>query len=316
MKSILFSAFFLFFPKLCISQVITANDDAVYLDSLFNMGNEKNYKYIRVVKDYRNQEKKSYEVSDFYKSGKIAMSGASSVGNGLIKTGMFVYFYENGNRKSISNYKLNKQYGVYSEFYENGNKKQEGEWIEDDKNVSGELKINQFWNTNNVQTVIDGNGDSEEIKEKYFASGKIKNGFKDGLWEGYDKENKQTYKEEYSNGKLVSGLSIDSSNTAHEYKEIFSKPTPKKGIEDFYRYIGKTFNTPRIQGLKGKIYITFVVDINGKIIEPKILRDIGYGTGAEAIRVLTSYGNWTPGQQRGVNVRVLYSIPITIQSLY
>jgi protein TonB len=42
----------------------------------------------------------------------------------------------------------------------------------------------------------------------------------------------------------------------------------------------------------------------------KVLRDIGYGTGKEAIRVLQD----GTGVQNGKPVRVLYSLPITIQT--
>jgi protein TonB len=41
---------------------------------------------------------------------------------------------------------------------------------------------------------------------------------------------------------------------------------------------------PEEEGLKGKVYVTFVVE-NGSLTDIKVLRDIGYGTGKEAIRV-------------------------------
>ncbi len=316
MKTILLCLLFLLIPNLCISQVITEKDDAVYLDSLYNMGNEKNYKYIRVTKDYKTPNKESYEVKDFYKSGKIAMSGASSTGIGMNKTGMFVYFYENGNRKSIANYKKNRLYGDYFELYENGNKKLEAEYIEGKEKFVDELKIKQYWNSNNVQTVIDGNGDYEEIRKSFFASGKIKDGFKDGLWKGYDNKIGYTFSENYENQKLVSGISIDEEKVTHNYTNVEVKPEPKGGMMNFYKFIGKNYKTPNVQGLKGKVYLTFVVDKDGKIVEPRVLRDIGYGTGYEAIRVVTAYDGFAPGEQRGIKVRCTYSLPISIQSAY
>jgi protein TonB len=57
-----------------------------------------------------------------------------------------------------------------------------------------------------------------------------------------------------------------------------------------------------------------VIEKNGKITDIKVIRDIGFGTGAEAIRVLSKYEYWLPGKQRGVPVRVMYSLPLTIQS--
>lgn len=314
MKSILFSILFLLIPKLCISQVITTNDDAVYLDSLFNMGTEKNYKYIRVVKDYKNPNQETYVVKDFYKSGKIAMLGTTLKRDKIIKTGTFVYYHENGNKKSITNYKLDKKYGEYFEFYENGNKKEVGENILDDKKNKSDYKIKQFWDINGVQKVTDGNGFFEDQKENEFEKGEIKNGFKHGIWEGSFKKSKFSYKEVYEEGKFISGVSTNSDGETNTYSEIEKKPEPKYGMDDFYKFIGKNYRTPNQQGLKGKVYITFVVDKDGKIVEPKILRDLGYGTGQEAIRVVTSYDGFTPGEQRGRKVRCTYSLPISIYS--
>lgn len=203
MKSILLVVLFLFVPKLSISQVITANDDAVYLDSLFNIGNEKNYKYIRVVKDYNSPNQESYEVKDFYKSGKIAISGTTSKRDKIIKTGTFVYYYENGNKKSIANYKLDKKYGEYFEFYENGNIKEEGEHTGNYEEAGKLYKLNQYWDENKNHLIIDGNGNySCGNNTDYIETGKYKNGFKDGIYEGKSLKNNTSFIEKYENGNL------------------------------------------------------------------------------------------------------------------
>ena len=317
MKSILFSVLFLFVPKLCISQ-ITANDDAVYLDSLYNMGSEKNYKYIRVIKDYKNPNRETYEVKDFYKSGKIALSGSTSTKYGFSKTGLFVCFYENGKRKSISNYKQNKAYGVYYEFYENGNKKLEGEWVDDDKLILPNLKIKNYWDSNTNQTIKEGNGYYVDIVNnidfKGFSKGKVKNNLKDSTWIGEYKKPKFTFIENYKNGKIISGVSIDSNTVEHKYTDIQIHSLPKKGMDDFFRYIARTYNTPKVEGLKGKIYVTFIVETDGSIKDIKVLRDLGYDTGKEAIKVISSYKNWLPGEQRGIKVRARFSLPIEIET--
>lgn len=92
------------------------------------------------------------------------------------------------------------------------------------------------------------------------------------------------------------------------------KPDFPGGIEKFYKFVGNNYKTPEEEGLKGKVYVTFVVEKDGSLTDIKVLRDIGYGTGAEAIRVLKKCPKWTPGEQNGKKVRVLYSLPITIQS--
>mgnify|MGYP003411423114 CR=1 FL=1 len=68
------------------------------------------------------------------------------------------------------------------------------------------------------------------------------------------------------------------------------------------------------EGLKGKVFVSFVVEKDGSLTDIKVIRDIGYGTGKEAIRVLKQCPKWNPGEQNGKKVRVLYSLPINIQS--
>jgi protein TonB len=92
------------------------------------------------------------------------------------------------------------------------------------------------------------------------------------------------------------------------------KPDFPGGMEKFYKFVGNNYKTPEEEGLKGKVYVTFVVEKDGSLTDIKVLRDIGYGTGAEAIRVLKKCPRWSPGEQNGKKVRVLYSLPITIQS--
>lgn len=92
------------------------------------------------------------------------------------------------------------------------------------------------------------------------------------------------------------------------------KPTFPGGINEFYQYIGKNFRTPKVEGLQGKVYVTFIIEKDGSVTDIKILRDIGYGTGEEAVRVLKECPKWNPGIQKGKPVRVLYSLPITITS--
>lgn len=312
MKSVLFLLLFLFIPKLCISQ--STIDRKIYLDSTWNETTSENYKYYRIIKDYYS-DKDLYVIKDYYKSGVLQMEGTSKTKDANSKEGEFVFYHENGNKKSATNYVKSRPNGKSSEWHENGNKKLEGEYIEDEKTYVGELKVFQFWNLKNVQTVLDGNGDLEEISEFFYASGTIKDGFKDGIWQGFDKKVGYTFNENYENQKLISGVSVDSNKVSRTYKVVEVRPEPKKGMMDFYKHIGKNFQVPEKKGLGGKIIVGFTVDKNGEIIEPKILKSIGYGTDEEAIKVVTTYKNFAPGEVRGIKVRCAFSLPISIQPM-
>ena len=109
----------------------------------------------------------------------------------------------------------------------------------------------------------------------------------------------------------------EDSNAVYNTSEITVNPEFPNGMEDFYKFVGENFNipeTPKDVKLAGKVYATFIIETNGEISNIKVLRDIGYGTGDEAVRVLKLSPKWTPGKVNDEAVRTAYSLPITIQS--
>lgn len=90
------------------------------------------------------------------------------------------------------------------------------------------------------------------------------------------------------------------------------KPEFEGGMEKFYKFIGQNFKVPDEEDLRGKIFVSFVVEKDGSLGDIKVIRDIGYGTGNEAMRVLKICPKWKPGELNGKKVRVLYSMPINI----
>jgi beta-lactamase regulating signal transducer with metallopeptidase domain len=103
-------------------------------------------------------------------------------------------------------------------------------------------------------------------------------------------------------------------NEVYNTAGLTEKPDFPGGIMEFYKFVGNNFKTPSQPNLKGKVYITFIIEKDGSLSDIKTIRDIGFGSGEEAIRVLKLCPNWIPGKMNGVPVRVLYSLPITLQS--
>ncbi len=100
-------------------------------------------------------------------------------------------------------------------------------------------------------------------------------------------------------------------------EEIFTvvenEPEFPGGMEALYKYLAQNIKYPQLareNGITGKVYVTFVVEKDGSIANPKILRDIGGGCGAEAIRVVKAMPKWSPGKQRGKAVRVQFNLPV------
>ncbi len=82
------------------------------------------------------------------------------------------------------------------------------------------------------------------------------------------------------------------------------------------RYIYGKIKYPTIareNGIEGMVVIGFVVEKDGSITGAQILRDIGGGCGAEALRVVNQMPDWIPGYQRAKPVRVQFNLPVRFQ---
>ena len=90
-------------------------------------------------------------------------------------------------------------------------------------------------------------------------------------------------------------------------------PSFPGGEEELFRYLSKGIKYPAIareNNITGRVYVTFVVDKDGKIKEAKVLRGIGGGCDEEALRVVRTMPDWKPGRQNGRNVQVQYNLPV------
>jgi len=63
-------------------------------------------------------------------------------------------------------------------------------------------------------------------------------------------------------------------------------------------------------GLEGTVYVSFVVNKNGRISNGVILKDIGGNCGKEAIRVIENMPPWEPAYEKDFPVAVKLSMPI------
>jgi protein TonB len=92
--------------------------------------------------------------------------------------------------------------------------------------------------------------------------------------------------------------------------------SPKGGYPAFYKFVGEKIKYPaqaRRMGVEGKVFVEFVVNRDGSIVDVKAIKGIGAGCDEEAVRIVQSAPAWTPGKQRGKPVRQKMVIPITFK---
>lgn len=99
------------------------------------------------------------------------------------------------------------------------------------------------------------------------------------------------------------------------FQSVEIDPAPPGGMATFMRYVGANYDYPQEAidaGVNGQVQLTFVVEKDGSLTDLKIIKDLGYGTGEAAVRVLQSSSKWSPGIQNGRTVRVAYTLPIRL----
>lgn len=92
-------------------------------------------------------------------------------------------------------------------------------------------------------------------------------------------------------------------------------PTFRKGT--FEEFVVKNIEYPKDaleRKIQGKVYVTFVVDEAGKVVDAKILKGIGYGCDEEALDMVNeTSGRWNSGSHAGKKVKVRMNVPVVFK---
>ena len=85
------------------------------------------------------------------------------------------------------------------------------------------------------------------------------------------------------------------------------------GMRECMNFLSKNIKYPTTaqeNGIQGRVIVQFVVNTDGSIVEPKVVRGVDPELDAEALRVISIMPKWKPGKQKGEAVRVKYTIPV------
>jgi hypothetical protein len=107
---------------------------------------------------------------------------------------------------------------------------------------------------------------------------------------------------------------VSTEEQVYGISELDSKPE-YQGEQTIYKFVSSVYKVPdEAKNLNGKVFVGYIIEKDGTLSNFIIKRDIGFGTGEEAIRVLKLSGKWKPGIKGGTSVRSSYTLPITISS--
>ncbi len=90
-------------------------------------------------------------------------------------------------------------------------------------------------------------------------------------------------------------------------------PEFKGGNEALFSYLGENIVYPeaaKVDSLEGVVYVTFIIDKQGKVKDTKVLKGIDPRLDETAVKVIADMPDWTPGKDKGKPVAVQYNLPI------
>lgn len=114
----------------------------------------------------------------------------------------------------------------------------------------------------------------------------------------------------------LSSINLISESKVHDFVSVEKQPAFPGGMDKFYEYLRDNLKYPaeaKANKIEGKVFMSFIVEVDGKINNIRVDRKLGYGTDEEAVRVVEESPNWTPGILNGKPVRVKYNIPISFK---
>ena len=97
------------------------------------------------------------------------------------------------------------------------------------------------------------------------------------------------------------------------FQVVEEMPEFPGGMGECMKFLGKNIKYPTISqenGVQGRVIVQFVVNRDGSIVDPVVVRGVDPYLDKEALRVIQMMPKWKPGKQRGKAVRVKYTVPV------
>lgn len=204
-------------------------------------------------------------------------------------------YFKNGVLKMEGNYtkkNLKTEVGKFVYYYENGQKKRE--CVFKDGNYHGE----------SVRYYEDGGIDSKGMYESGLAQGD---------WTFYFQSGAVAAKEVYNNGVARTFQFYDAVGNLIKGASYRSEPAFPGGQKAMTEFIQKNIVYPAEateMGLKGTVYLEFVVAEDGSIDLLKVSKSVHPLLDNEAMRVVKLMPTWVPGKLHNRPIRFSFTLPI------
>lgn len=305
---------------------------AQYTDTVFQYfdkewkqvdGKKEQYVYFRVA---RKTEENQWHVKDYYRDTKNLQSEGMCLDDSMtIQDGKWYYYYYNGKLKQeCSYYKnnpvgLSRSYSIEGRLLDSSRYKSTGIPFHKSFRWDYEGRLVQYGEFN-----MSGSGVGRETTyykdSSINATGKYAAGYvKDSMWTYYHRNGNLSYTETYKAGNLIAYQCYDTNGvlitTGCDSSTIFAEPG-----YNVYRFLGENTRMPPEALEDGSFGGTFVVivgfyvDIDGKVIQPRIEVGSFDFFNRESLRVANKFPKFKqPRRAHNRFEKVYYSLPVRFQ---
>ena len=97
---------------------------------------------------------------------------------------------------------------------------------------------------------------------------------------------------------------------AQIFQVVETMPTFKGNMNKWLKDNVKYPILAQENGISGRVFVAFVVEVDGSITDVKVARSVDPSLDKEAVRVVKAMPKWNPGKQRNKPVRVAFTVPI------
>lgn len=100
------------------------------------------------------------------------------------------------------------------------------------------------------------------------------------------------------------------------YHVVDDMPEFPGGMDKLLQFINDNMQYPtkaQTEGIQGKVIVQFIIDEDGYIIEPNIVRSVESSLDNEALRLIKMLPQWKPGTLKGKAIKVKYTVPVAFK---
>ena len=123
-------------------------------------------------------------------------------------------------------------------------------------------------------------------------------------------------KEDLAPTTVIRTVTVQKPDNDSVYQIVEEMPQFPGGEQAMMKYIAENVKYPedaKEKNQSGRVFLSFVVEKDGRVDDVKVLKSVCESVDKEAVRVVKAMPNWKPGKQKGKPVRVSYCLPITFK---